>query len=53
VEGFGDLAILDGLNIDRHDLEAFARVGTPKRSPAGVPDTSPRTITAICAATGI
>jgi hypothetical protein len=27
VEGFGDLAILDGLNIDRHDLEAFARVG--------------------------
>jgi len=37
--------VLDGLDVDGHDLEALARMRrAPNNSPDGVPATSPRTI---------
>src|SRR4029077_13128085 len=38
------LAVLDGVNVDRHDLEVFPEAGIPRKVPEGVPDPSPRTI---------
>ena len=43
--GLRDFPIFDGLNIDGHHSEALAVCGTPNSSPAGVPVTSPLTIT--------